>query len=402
MIRRRIAAVGALAAAVALVLSGCANQGGGEQQGGGPAAGAPSQPTDAALPAGNGQGRCAPGHVDRLRRHHRGPERRARHRHRQRRAARGRPAQRGEPELPGDAGARRHRRHAGHRGGPDHRADQQPGGPRHRGSAVLRRVPRDGPGPQRGRPRQHHPVGHQPRPDAERVDELLPRPGQRRRPGPGRRAATCSSGSTPRTSASSRTTRTTASDSPTQVSQALGPQPRCQIDVKTNQREFSAIIGQVQQANPQAIFYAGYYQEAAPLIQQLRDAGVQTTFIGPDGVKDEQYVVNAAGSRRRQPAVLPVRPAGGLHGLHERLPSGLRRPAADLLGGVVRRHDDPAARHRPGCRRPRRAAELRARLPGPGAHQAVPVEPDRRARPTPRSGCTGCRATRSSPTRQIG
>ncbi|HWN27561.1 MAG TPA: ABC transporter substrate-binding protein, partial [Actinomycetospora sp.] len=33
-----------------------------------------------------------------------------------------------------------------------------------------------------------------------------------------------------------------------------------------------------------------------PLIQQLRDAGVQTTFIGPDGVKDEQYVVNAAGS----------------------------------------------------------------------------------------------------------
>jgi branched-chain amino acid transport system substrate-binding protein len=61
VIRRRIAAVGALAAAVALVLSGCANQGGGEQQGGGPAAGAPSQPTDAVLPAGNGQGRCAPG-----------------------------------------------------------------------------------------------------------------------------------------------------------------------------------------------------------------------------------------------------------------------------------------------------------------------------------------------------
>ncbi len=52
----------------------------------------------------------------------------------------------------------------------------------------------------------------------------------------------------------------------------------------------------MQQAAPQAIFYSGYYQEAAPLIQQLRDAGVQTTFIGPDGVKDEQYVVNAAGA----------------------------------------------------------------------------------------------------------
>ena len=47
MIRRRLAAAGALVAAVALVVSGCANQGGGEQQGGGPQAGAPSQPTDA-------------------------------------------------------------------------------------------------------------------------------------------------------------------------------------------------------------------------------------------------------------------------------------------------------------------------------------------------------------------
>jgi branched-chain amino acid transport system substrate-binding protein len=79
----------------------------------------------------------------------------------------------------------------------------------------------------------------------------------------------------------------------TELTNALGGAATCQEEVKTGQREFSAAIGTIQSANPNAIFYAGYYDEGAPFAQQLRDAGIEADLVVPDGVKDPIFVQNA-------------------------------------------------------------------------------------------------------------
>jgi len=293
--RRRLAAAGALVAAVALVLSGCANQGGGEQQGGGPQAGAPSQPTDAVLPAGDGQGRCAPGTSI---------------------AYTGTIA--GQNAALGIAIVN----------AVQLAVDQHNAANPNCQVTLVRAdtggTPDTAVGPVTAvinNPQVLGIVG-------------LPFSGESRAVGPALNAAglvnITPSATNPALSTNGWTNffRGLGNDAvqgpaiaryiqqrlnaqnvcvikddsdygiglAQQVTQALGPAASCQADVRTNQREFSAVIGQVQQANPQAIFYSGYYQEASPLVQQLRDAGVQTPFIGPDGVKDEQFVVNAAGA----------------------------------------------------------------------------------------------------------
>ena len=295
MIRRRLAAAGALVAAVALVLSGCANQEGGQQQGGGPQAGAPAQPSDAVLPAGNGQGRCAPG------------------------------------TSIGYAGTIAGQNAAlgiaivnAAQLAVDQHNQANPNCQVTLVRADTGGTPDTATGPVTAlinNPQVLGLVG-------------LPFSGESRAVGPALNAAgivnITPSATNPGLTQNGWTNffRGLGNDAVQgpaigryiqqrlnaqkvciikddsdygiglagTVTQALGPAASCQVDVKTNQREFSAVIGQVQQQAPQAIFYSGYYQEAAPLIQQLRDAGVQTTFIGPDGVKDEQYVVNAAGS----------------------------------------------------------------------------------------------------------
>jgi branched-chain amino acid transport system substrate-binding protein len=295
VIRRRLAAAGALVAAVALVLSGCANQEGGQQQGGGPQAGAPAQPSDAVLPAGNGQGRCAPG------------------------------------TSIGYAGTIAGQNAAlgiaivnAAQLAVDQHNQANPNCQVTLVRADTGGTPDTATGPVTAlinNPQVLGLVG-------------LPFSGESRAVGPALNAAgivnITPSATNPGLTQNGWTNffRGLGNDAVQgpaigryiqqrlnaqkvcvikddsdygiglagTVTQALGPAASCQVDVKTNQREFSAVIGQVQQQAPQAIFYSGYYQEAAPLIQQLRDAGVQTTFIGPDGVKDEQYVVNAAGS----------------------------------------------------------------------------------------------------------
>src|SRR6185503_30830 len=48
----------------------------------------------------------------------------------------------------------------------------------------------------------------------------------------------------------------------------------CNISVKKGDKDFSAAVTQVKGASPDAVFYGGYYSEAAPLVQQLKDGGV--------------------------------------------------------------------------------------------------------------------------------
>jgi branched-chain amino acid transport system substrate-binding protein len=93
------------------------------------------------------------------------------------------------------------------------------------------------------------------------------------------------------------------------VTDALGPKATCQERVKQNQTDFAAVVSHIQTEKPDAVFYAGYYPEAAPLAQQLNDKGVKAKFIGPDGVKDEEFVKNAGDAAAAAYFTCPCVPA---------------------------------------------------------------------------------------------
>ena len=71
---------------------------------------------------------------------------------------------------------------------------------------------------------------------------------------------------------------------------ALGSRLAGTDKVTTGQKDFSAVISKIINAKPDVVFYSGYYAEAAPFDQQLVSKGYKGGFIGPDGVKDDQFL----------------------------------------------------------------------------------------------------------------
>ncbi|MGN6781087.1 MAG: branched-chain amino acid ABC transporter substrate-binding protein [Marmoricola sp.] len=71
---------------------------------------------------------------------------------------------------------------------------------------------------------------------------------------------------------------------------ALGSNLAGTDKVTTGQKDFGATVSKIMNAKPDAVFYSGYYAEAAPFDQQLVSKGYKGTFIGPDGVKDDQFI----------------------------------------------------------------------------------------------------------------
>lgn len=71
-------------------------------------------------------------------------------------------------------------------------------------------------------------------------------------------------------------------------------EPSCDIAFRKGTRNFSAAISQIEKVSPDAVFFGGYYSDAAPFVKQLREAGVDATFVSADGVKDAEFV-DAAG-----------------------------------------------------------------------------------------------------------
>ncbi|WP_245933388.1 branched-chain amino acid ABC transporter substrate-binding protein [Arthrobacter livingstonensis] len=63
--------------------------------------------------------------------------------------------------------------------------------------------------------------------------------------------------------------------------------------VTTGQKDFSATISKIMNSKADAVFYSGYYAEGAPFDQQLVAKGFTGTFIGPDGLKDDQFIKQA-------------------------------------------------------------------------------------------------------------
>ncbi|MFP3578651.1 branched-chain amino acid ABC transporter substrate-binding protein [Arthrobacter sp. SIMBA_036] len=79
----------------------------------------------------------------------------------------------------------------------------------------------------------------------------------------------------------------------TQTSQALGGALAGSDKVITGQKDFSAVISKIMNTKADTVYYAGYYAEGAPFDQQLVAKGFTGSFVGPDGVKDDQFIKQA-------------------------------------------------------------------------------------------------------------
>lgn len=74
------------------------------------------------------------------------------------------------------------------------------------------------------------------------------------------------------------------------VEKDLGAAVKGTDTIQQKQTDFAATVTKVTDANPDAVFFGGYYAEATLLISQLRNGGFDGTFVVADGVKDPAFL----------------------------------------------------------------------------------------------------------------
>jgi len=81
-------------------------------------------------------------------------------------------------------------------------------------------------------------------------------------------------------------------------------------------QDFSAVISTILEGNPAAIYWGGMDAEGALLVNQLRAAGFEGVFFGPDGIKSVPSFVEAAGGAA-EGAYMTFGAVGGATGYDE-------------------------------------------------------------------------------------
>jgi len=54
--------------------------------------------------------------------------------------------------------------------------------------------------------------------------------------------------------------------------------------------DYSAVVQKIKRSEADAVIFGGYHPEASKLVQQMRNAGMDTVFISDDGVKDDTFI----------------------------------------------------------------------------------------------------------------
>src|SRR3546814_14709035 len=57
--------------------------------------------------------------------------------------------------------------------------------------------------------------------------------------------------------------------------------------------DYSAVITKLKALNPDLIYFGGYHAELGLLLRQAREQGLQTQFMGPEGVANKDLVAIA-------------------------------------------------------------------------------------------------------------
>ena len=84
--------------------------------------------------------------------------------------------------------------------------------------------------------------------------------------------------------------------------EAAGVPTVARDSIDPRSQDFSAVVNRIRSANPDLIFYGGYYSEAGRLRKQLVDGGVRARFLSGDGALDAGFVTaaGAAGAEGAQ------------------------------------------------------------------------------------------------------
>jgi len=69
------------------------------------------------------------------------------------------------------------------------------------------------------------------------------------------------------------------------VRAALGNRARGPFIIDPQETDYSAVVAQVEEVDPEIVFYGGYSPQAGPLLSQLREAEVDALFVSDDGTK---------------------------------------------------------------------------------------------------------------------
>ena len=80
--------------------------------------------------------------------------------------------------------------------------------------------------------------------------------------------------------------------------------------------DFSAVVSNILADDPESIFFGGMDAEGALLVKQLRDAGFEGVFFGPDGLKSQPTFVDASGGAA-EGAYMTFGAVGGATGYDE-------------------------------------------------------------------------------------
>lgn len=59
--------------------------------------------------------------------------------------------------------------------------------------------------------------------------------------------------------------------------------------IDPSETDYSAVVSQVKNTNPDVVYFGGYAPQAGPLALQLKQAGVNATFFSDDGTKDASF-----------------------------------------------------------------------------------------------------------------
>ena len=120
--------------------------------------------------------------------------------------------------------------------------------------------------------------------------------------------------------------------------------------IDPEEADYSAVVAEVDAADPQVVFYGGYSPQAGPFLKQLREAGVQAAFVSDDGAKDASFGdlagPAAEGAQVTCPCADPLQIAAardfveGIQATYDRPPGTFAADAYDAVRLIVRALDE--------------------------------------------------------------
>lgn len=81
--------------------------------------------------------------------------------------------------------------------------------------------------------------------------------------------------------------------------------------IETADWDFTTLVGQIQAARPDLIYYAGFLPAGRFLIQQLRYAGITTPFMGADALLDVDAFIRESNGAAEDAYITDARPVEG-------------------------------------------------------------------------------------------